>query len=139
MGITDVFKAADKISEAVDDNILSQEEKENILTRRLEIDANSDNQLAKMIRPLITLIAAGMWVVLHTAVIFTEVPSEALYSADAVFMTCIGFYFDARRREKVAQRRAIANIKINKERVKHERVREKREARLERIRARKGK
>ena len=117
MNPLDLFKGLDKVADIADDNILSQQEKENILTKRLEIDMNSDNQLAKMIRPLITLISCTVWGFVHVAAVFKEVPSEVMWSADAAFMTSIGFYFDARRREKITQRKEFANIKIEKEKV----------------------
>jgi len=137
MSIGQIFKGIDKIGEIADDNILSQQEKEDILTRRLEIDANSDNQLAKMIRPLITLVTCMVWVFIHSVAVFREVSPEVMYSADAAFMICIGFYFDARRREKISQRKAIAAIKIEKEIVQQQKIQSRREARLERIRLRK--
>ena len=132
----DLMKGINKGAEILDDNFLSQQEKENILTKRLEIDMNSDNQLAKMIRPLITLISCTVWVFVHVAAVFKEVPSEVMWSADAAFMTSIGFYFDARRREKITQRKEFANIKIEKEKVKQQRVLNRREARLERMKER---
>jgi len=119
--MVDVEKIVDKVANTVDENILTEEERAEILTKRLEIDANSDNRLAKMIRPLITLVACAVWVFVHCVAVFREVPSEVMYSADAAFMTCIGFYFDARRREKVAQRKAMAAIQIDKQRAKIER------------------
>lgn len=124
----DPTKLVDDISKGIDDNVFSEEERAEMLTRRLEIDANSDNQLAKMIRPLITLISCAVWVFIHVFAVFKEVPSEAMYSADAAFMTCIGFYFDSRRREKINQRKTMAAIQIDKQRAKIERA----DARLER-------
>ena len=118
----DPTKLVDTVSKGLDDNIFSEQERAEVLTRRLEIDANSDNQLAKMIRPLITLITCAVWLFVHIAAVFKEVPSEVMYSADAAFMTCIGFYFDARRREKIATRKAMAAVKIDKQRAKIERA-----------------
>jgi hypothetical protein len=138
MAITDIFKGIDKVGEAVDDNVYSEQERNEMFTRRLEIDANSDNQLAKMIRPIITLLAGLVWLVMHIAAIFREIDAEALYSADAVFMTCIGFYFDSRRREKIAKRKALAAVKIEKEKVQQQKIQSRREARLERIKARRA-
>lgn len=135
----DPTKLVDKALGTIDDNVFSEQERAEVLTRRLEIDANSDNQLAKMIRPLITLIACAVWVFVHCAAVFKEVPSEVMYSSDAAFMTCIGFYFDARRREKVAQRKAMAAVQIDKQRAKIERADARAERRLRRRLARRNK
>ena len=137
--IDDALKLIDNVGGKVDEHIFTEQERADMLTKRLEIDANSDNQLAKMIRPLITLIACATWVFIHCVSVFHEVPSEAMYSSDAVFMTCIGFYFDSRRREKITQRKTIAAIKIEKEKVQQEKIKSRREARLERMRLRKEK
>ena len=132
----DLLKGFDKVADIADDNILSRQEKENILTKRLEIDMNSDNQFSKTLRPLVTLLACSLWLFVHVMAVFKEVPQEVLYSSDAAFMTTIGFYFDARRREKITQRKIFADIKIEKEKVNQQRVLNRREARLERINAR---
>ena len=132
----DLLKGIDKVADIADDNILSQQEKENILTKRMEIDMTSDNQFAKMIRPIVTLLACSLWLFVHVVAVFKEVPSEVLYSSDAAFMTTIGFYFDARRREKITQRKVFADIKIEKEKVKQQRVLNRREARIERMKER---
>ncbi len=126
--IDDIIKGIDKVTDAVDENIFTEQERADVLTQRLEIDANSDNQLAKMIRPLVTLISCAVWVFVHSMAVFREVGPEVMYSSDAAFMTCIGFYFDSRRREKVSQRKTIAAIKIDKQRARIE----KQDARLKR-------
>lgn len=126
--IDEIIGSIDKISGAVDENIFTEQERAETLTNRLEIDANSDNQLAKMIRPIITLVTCLVWVFVHSFAVFREVPSEVLYSSDAAFMTCIGFYFDSRRREKINQRKTMAAIKIDKQRMRIE----KQDARLKR-------
>ena len=128
MAIDDITKIVDKVSDVVDESILTEEERADILTERLEIDANSDNALAKMIRPLITLITCVVWVFIHCLAVFLEVSPEVMYSSDAAFMTCIGFYFDSRRREKINQRKAIAAIRIDKQRA----IIEKKDAALRR-------
>jgi len=128
MSLASVEKIIDKVGSAVDDNIFSEEERAEILTRRLEIDANSDSWLAKAIRPMATILTGVVWAFILVASVYREVPSEAMYSSTGAFMTCIGFYFDARRREKVSQRKAMAAIKIEKDRMEIE----KKDARLER-------
>ena len=131
--IDEIIGSIDKIAGTVDENIFTEEERADTLTRRLEIDANSDNQLAKMIRPIITLVTCLVWVFVHSFAVFREVPAEVLYSCDAAFMTCIGFYFDSRRREKINQRKVIAAIRIDKQRARIE----KQDARLKRREIRK--
>lgn len=126
--INEIIEGIDKVSNIVDENIFTEEENANLLTRRLEIDANSDNQLAKMIRPIVTLVTCLVWVFVHSMSVFKEVPAEVLYSCDAAFMTCIGFYFDSRRREKITQRKTIAAIRISKQQFRED----KKEARRNR-------
>ncbi|KKM85617.1 hypothetical protein LCGC14_1287250 [marine sediment metagenome] len=135
--LDEIMGSIDKVASVVDENIFTEQERAEILTQRLEIDANSDNQLAKMIRPIVTLITCAVWVFVHIASVFHKISPEVLYSCDAAFMTCIGFYFDSRRREKINQRKIIAAIKIEKEKLSQQRIQNRREARLERIRARK--
>ena len=131
--IDEIIGSIDKIAGTVDENIFTEQERSDVLTSRLEIDANSDNQLAKMIRPIITLVTCLVWVFIHSASVFKEVAPEVLYSCDAAFMTCIGFYFDSRRREKINQRKTIAAIRIDKQRARIE----KQDARLRRREIRK--
>ena len=130
-------KIIDKVGSIADDNIYSQQEIAETHTRRLEIDANSDSWLAKAIRPISTILTGVVWAFILVASVFREVPSDAMYASSAAFMTCIGFYFDARKREKIAKRKALAAIKIEKEIVQQQKIQSRREARLERISARK--
>lgn len=118
----DPVKLADKAINAVDDNIFSQEEIAEMHTRRLEIDANSDSWLAKAIRPMSTILTGLVWAFVLIASVYREVPAEAMYSSSAAFMTCVGFYFDARKREKIAKRKALAAVQIDKQRAKMERA-----------------
>ena len=125
----DPTKLVDKALETVDKNVLSAQERAEHLTRRLELDVQSDNPLAKMIRPLITLTVGSVWVILHLVFVFKPLSWEVLASVDATFMTCIGFYFDARKKEKIATRKAMAAVKISSKDAKIDRRIRRREAR----------
>jgi hypothetical protein len=134
----DPIKIADKAINAVDDNIYSQEEIAEMHTRRLEIDANSDSWLAKAIRPIATILTGVVWAFILIASVYRGVPAEAMYSATGAFMTCVGFYFDARKREKIAKRKALAAVQIDKQRAKIERADARVERRLRRRQARRS-
>ena len=135
--MVDVDKIVDKVTSTVDDNVFSQQEIAEMHTRRLEIDANSDSWLAKAIRPLATILTGVVWAFILVASVYREVPAEAMYASTGAFMTCIGFYFDARKREKIAKRKAIAAIQIDKQRADMERADARVERRLRRRQARK--
>lgn len=128
----DPLKAADKIIDAVDDNVYSEQESQQERTERLRIDMQSDNPIAKIIRPVVTLIVALVWSFAMVFSFFRTAPSEVIYSISAVFTMCIGFYFHSRRQEKIAAKKTDAAIKIEAMKTKHELREEKRDNRQER-------
>lgn len=134
----DPTKLVDNITKTVDDNVFSQQEIAEMHTRRLEIDANSDSWVAKAIRPFVTALTGAVWAFVLIASVYRKVPAEAMYASSAAFMTCIGFYFDARRREKVEKRKALAAIKIDAQRADIERADARVMRRLRRRQARRS-
>ena len=128
----DVLKAADKILDAVDDNVYSEQESQQERTERLRIDMQSDNPIAKIIRPVVTLMTGLVWSFAMVFSFFETAPSEVVYSVSAVFTMCIGFYFHSRRQEKIAAKKTDAAIKIEAMKTKHELREEKRDNRQER-------
>ena len=130
--IVDPLKAADKLIDAVDDNVYSEQESQEERTERLRIDMESNSPMAKIIRPLITLISALVWAFAIVYSFFKTADPIALASASSVFITCIGFYFHSRRQEKINAKKSDAAIKIERMKTRHELREEKRDARAER-------
>ena len=135
----DVLKAADKILDAVDDNVYSEQESQQERTERLRIDMQSDNPIAKIIRPVITLMTGLVWSFAMVFSFFRTAPPEVIYSISAVFTMCIGFYFHSRRQEKIAAKKTDAAIKIEAMKTKHELREDKRDSRQQRREERKDK
>lgn len=128
----DALKAVDKIIDAVDDNVYSEQESQAERTERLRIDMQSDNPIAKIIRPVVTLMTGLVWSFAMVFSFFRTAPPEVVYSVSAVFTMCIGFYFHSRRQEKIAAKKTDAAIKIEALKTKHELREEKRDNRAER-------
>lgn len=102
----------DKATDVLDDNIQSQQEIENERTERLELDMASDNQLSKMIRPIITIYSGLIWGVVNLLAIWFEVNDGLLWSVGGVFSACIGFYFNSKRQERITEKKNAAAIKL---------------------------
>ncbi|MCK5614155.1 hypothetical protein KAR91_70475 [Candidatus Pacearchaeota archaeon] len=133
----DPLKAADKIIDAVDDNVYSEQESQIERTERLRIDMQSDNPMAKIIRPVVTLMTGLVWSFAIVFSFFKQAPPEAIYSASAVFTSCVAFYFHSRRQEKIAAKKTDAAIKIEALKTKHELKQDKKDSRAERREERK--
>ena len=121
----DPLAAADKLINAVDDNYLSEQESEDIRTERQRIDMQSDNPMAKVIRPLVTLLSGLVWAFSIVYSFFKDADPIALASATSVFVTCVGFYFHSRRQEKMQQKKADTALKVERMKARHE-IREER-------------
>ena len=128
----DPLKIIDKATEVLDDNVYSEQESQQERTERLRIDMQSDNPIAKIIRPVITLMTGLVWSFAMVFSFFETAPSEVVYSVSAVFTMCIGFYFHSRRQEKIAAKKTDAAIKIEAMKTKHELREDKRDSRQER-------
>ena len=124
--IPDPTKIVEKITESIDDNIYSRQESEEDRTDRHLADMQSDNPLAKMIRPVLALLITLVWVVLHIYALYGTVQVEALYSADAALMTALGFYFSSRGLEKITKNKSAAAVRITKMNARAERRRKRR-------------
>lgn len=114
MGITDAFKAIDTIGNTIDDNIESRQEAEDTRTERLRIDMTSDNKLSKLIRPLITIYSGILFGALSILDIWFEIDENTIYATGLTFGTCIGFYFNSKRQERVIEKKSNAAIQIEK-------------------------
>jgi NADPH:quinone reductase-like Zn-dependent oxidoreductase len=137
--VKNLVQAFTKGAETVDDLTESAEERQKELTERQRIDMGSDNWLAKAIRPLSLLILLGV-------VCFIGIMSTFGFDADPVILgelvvllgSAFGFYFDSRKREKIAAKNAAANVEIEKLKSKTEARIERKEARLQRRLARRA-
>ena len=133
----DPLKIIDKATEVLDDNVYSEQESQQERTERLRIDMQSDNPIAKIIRPVVTLIVSLVWSFAMVFSFFRTAPAEVIYSISAVFTMCIGFYFHSRRQEKIAANKTNAAIKLEAIKTKHELREDKRDSRQERREERK--
>ena len=118
-------KAVDKFHE-------SAQERQQTLSERHKVDMTSDSWFAKSVRPLITLFTGLIWGIVSVVMLIkyyhTGFSSEewtaitAYYGlVSAPFTTCIAWYFESRKREKmeaqklkVATANAKANIQVEK-------------------------
>ena len=105
-------KLINKAVDVFDDNFESSQEAEDTRTERHRIDMASDNPLSKNIRPYITIYSGLIWGVVHILSIWFEVNDAVLYSASAVFGSCIGFYFNSKRQERIVEKKSAAGIKL---------------------------
>jgi hypothetical protein len=130
MTIPDPTELVDKVSESIDDNVYSRQEAEADRTSRHLADMQSDNKLAKMIRPVMALwamfINSILWIMSYFRV---EVDDTIVLTAGGVLISIIGFYFESRRAEKINAKKASASIQIEKLRTRHEIRMERRESR----------
>lgn len=111
--IPDITKNLDRALNFADDSFESGAERQATLTERLKIDMASDNQLAKMIRPIIALTLLFLEVVIVVSVIFgVNVPEHIVYELGAMLGASIGFYFNSRKAEKIAEKKANAYVKV---------------------------
>ncbi len=128
----DPLKAADKLIEAVDDNVYSEQESQEERTERLRIDMQSDNPMPKIIRPVVTLIVTLVWSFVMVFSFWNTTSVDVVVAVTATLNICIGFYFHSRRQEKIAAKKTDAAIKIEALKTKHELREERRDSRAER-------
>ena len=119
--------------EAIDRNSESGEERQEALSKRHEVDMQSDNKLSKSIRP-ITLV----WLLsIETLIIVLEacglsIDTDTKIQVGVLLGAAFGFYFNSKRHERVAQKNAEANIKMEMLRTKADLKADRRRARRER-------
>lgn len=149
-GLKDVTKLVQEGGKVVDDVNYSGEERAETLNKRHETDMSSDSWLSKNIRPitlLFLLLCQGAIVVGMLAGLPTNV--AIVSEVGALLFGAFGFYFNSKKGERIAEKNALANMKMNREQLDHEmkmekqrekteRQRAKAAARLERIQARRG-
>ncbi len=130
--IKDVVKGLDVVGKNVDKLSESGEERQRFITERQRIDMSSDSWLSKNIRPISLLLGWVCFLALITAHIF-EVKIDPWIVGEVMTLlgTASGFYFDSKRREKIADKNAVANIKLQELRLKSEFKEERRQRRHE--------
>jgi len=130
MSLKDATKIIQATGKAIDDNTESGEERQQQLTERLKIDMGSDNKLSKSIRPitLIFLLLLEGFIVVTEGAFGFEIDVATKTQVGLLLGAALGFYFDSKKQERIAQKNASANIQLEKIRVKAE-IKEKRRLR----------
>ena len=128
--VTDLVKEGGKIA---DNLTTTKEEQEQFRSDRHGSDMTSDNALAKSIRPISLLISWTIIIAMAIATMFKiEIDPWIMGEFLAMHGTILSFYFYSRRGEKIAEKNAVANIVLQKNKQKHE-------ERMEKKRFRQGK
>ncbi len=141
MGLLDIGDAVSKVGKTIDDNTESGEERQQQLSNRHAVDMASDNLLSKIVRP-ITLMFLGVLegIIVISSVCGVVINAAIVYQVGALFASAVGFYFDSKRRERIADKNASTNMKLKQIELKHSEKMERkqfREDRRERRRERK--
>ena len=141
--LEDVTKLIDKVTS-------TSEERDAVLTERLKLDTTSPFMLPHLIRPIIALVLLVLQILLFVAIFMKiEVPKDLIWQVGGLNAAAIGFYFNSRKAEKIQAKNAMASIEIaeiqakatvqEKKRVdKEDRRDSRRQARKDRIEARKN-
>lgn len=126
--VANIIKGADK----VDDFTESAEERQATLTKRHEVDMLSDNKLSKSIRPITLIVLLGLQVVLVVLSAFGLHADPAIISQHGVLLLgAFSFYFHSKKAERVAEKNAAANVKIEELKLKHANKLERKQVRAE--------
>lgn len=148
--IKDLTKGVDSIGNAIDKNVESGEERQEQLSNRHAVDMKSDSWLSKNVRPVTLLALLVLEIFFGVASTFGYTPTDAILLQHGTLMVAaIGFYFNSKKGERIAQKNveanialAEANVKIKeasvREEIKLKRKEERLKRRLERREARKN-
>lgn len=121
--MTDPSKIIESIGKNIDRNFESEEERQQSLSDRHSVDMLSDNWLSKAVRPIITLTLLTLFIaVVITSFFGVKIPEHIGYELAAMLTAAIGFYFQSRRNEKMNAKKMDASVKIEKMRLKNERI-----------------
>ena len=142
MRLPDLTKIVDRGGEIADNVTESGEERQQALTDRHRIDMVSDSWLSKNIRPIALLFSMFCQLLIILAYyVGVEVDLAIISQVGLMLGSSMGFYFDSRRREKVAAYNAKVNLDIEKTKLKAEihtqKMKDRHERRLERREMRK--
>lgn len=119
MDFDKIDNIVDKVAESVDDNIESAQERQDTLSSRHAIDMASDNKLSKMIRPISLIWGMSLLtIVLGFALLlaYQEKPGIEWVIGEVILLVApiISFYFTSKRAERIAEKRAIAAVQIER-------------------------
>lgn len=135
--LKNVISSITGAAKEVNSFIETPEERQKTLDGRHKRDMTSDNWFSKSVRPIVTIWTGLIWGVV-TLVMLLKFYREGFASEDwttvtafyglvsAPFTTCIAWYFESRKREKMAAQNAKANIIIEKTKLKEEAKKERR-------------
>ena len=127
-----------KVGKGIDDNVESGEERQQQLSDRHRVDMASDNKLSKAIRPMTLIFLAVMEaVIVISAVNGVSIDIAITSQVGLLLGSAVGFYFDSKRRERIADKNASANMELKKMEMKETKRENRRDARAERKAARK--
>ncbi len=129
MSIADPTKIISDVTDVIDDNIYSRQEQEEDRTERLKIDLQSDNQLAKMARPIMAYTILIVWSFVIIASIWIEIDQDVRDAVKWSLTAVLGFYFVSRGMEKVNSKKLDATIKLERMKTRAQIRQDKRESR----------
>ncbi len=129
MSITDPTKIISDLTDVIDDNVYSRQEQEEDRTERLKIDLQSDNQLAKMARPIMAYTILIVWSFVIIASIWIEIDQDVRDAVKWSLTAVLGFYFVSRGMEKVNSKKLDATIKLERMKTRAQIRQDKRESR----------
>ena len=129
----DLTKGIESLANVADGFHESSEEINEQLTERHETDMNSDNWLSKSIRPMMVIGLFTLMVFIVVADAFgKEIDLDTKITVGTLFTTALSFYFRSKQFERVAQKNAEANLKMEKLKFREERRNQRQQRRLER-------
>jgi len=121
--MTNPAEIIESIGKNIDRNFESEEERQQSLSDRHSVDMLSDNWLSKAVRPIITLTLLTLFITVVICSLFgVKIPEHIGYELTAMLTAAIGFYFQSRRNEKMNSKKMDASVKIEKMRLKNERI-----------------
>jgi len=108
------LEAAEKAMDFADDSFESREEAETTRTRRQEIDMTSPFKLPQLIRPILAIWGAVTYTAAEIYLLYLDAitPLEVMAANSAIMMAIIGFYFNARKAEKVVAKQMSGQLEI---------------------------
>lgn len=140
-----VTEVADKAINQIDKAILSDQEREQMLTERQRIDMTSPFKLPQLIRPILAIWGAATYTIAQIYCLALDLISgqDVMIANGGIVLTIIGFYFNSRKAEKINAKKVEAAIKIEEaknkltvEREKMEIKEDKKQSRQDRRQAR---
>jgi len=136
----DVVKSIQAMSNEADKFHQSSDERDAVLNERHETDMKSDNWLSKSIRPMTLIVLLLIQVCIVVLSAFGKHVDETIVIQHGVLLSgAFGFYFNSKKAERIAQKNAEANIKIEKIKARENRRENRHERREERREERKSK